>query len=60
VQIYINQLWPFHGFSSKISQRLINIDMELGYNYLDTRYTGAAFSTETDAQSGNTQEEDED
>ena len=34
--------------------------MELGHNYLDTRYTGAAFSTETDTQSGNTQEEDED
>jgi len=60
VQIYINQLWPFHGFSSKIRQILINIDMELGHNYLDTRYTGATFSTETSAQSGNTQEEDED
>jgi len=59
VQIYINQLWLFHGFSSKIRQRLINIDMELGYNYLDTRYTGATFSAETDAQSGNTQDEDE-
>ena len=53
------EVWLFHGFSFKIRQRLINIDMELGHNYLDTRYTGAAFSTETDAQSGNTQEEDE-
>lgn len=53
------EVWLFHGFSFKICQRLINIDMELGHNYLDTRYTGAAFSTETSAQSGNTQEEDE-
>ena len=33
--------------------------MELGYNYLDTRFTGATFSTETSAQSADiTQSED--
>ena len=33
--------------------------MELGYNYLDTRFTGATFSTETSAQSAEiTQSED--
>ena len=33
--------------------------MELGYNYLDTRFTGATFSTETSAQSAdNIQSED--
>jgi len=53
------EVWLFHGFSFKIRRRLVNIDMELGYNYLDTRFTGATFSTETDTQSGNTQEEDE-
>ena len=36
------------------------MNMEVGYNYLDTRFTGATFSTETSAQSGSTQEEDED
>ena len=36
------------------------MNMEVGYNYLDTRYPGATFSTETSAQSGNTHgEEDE-
>jgi len=53
------EVWLFHGFSFKIRIRFVNIDMELGYNYLDTRFTGATFSTETDTQSGNTQEEDE-
>ena len=33
--------------------------MELGYNYIDTRFTGATFSTETSAQSADiTQSED--
>ena len=51
------EVWLFHGFSFKIRRRFVNIDMELGYNYLDTRFTGATFSTETSAQSGSTQED---
>jgi hypothetical protein len=47
----MSQLWLFDGFSFKIRRRLVNIDMELGYNYLDTRFTGATWSTETSAQS---------
>ena len=47
----MSQLWLFDGFSFKISRRFVNIGMELGYNYLDTRFTGATFSTETSAQS---------
>jgi len=53
------EVWLFHGFSFKIRRRFVNIDMELGYNYLDTRFTGATFSTETSAQSADiTQSED--
>ena len=53
------EVWLFDGFSFKIRRRLVNIDMELGYNYLDTRFTGATFSTETSAQSAeSTQPED--
>jgi len=47
----MSQLWLFDGFSFKIRRRLVNIGMELGYNYLDTRFTGATWSTETSAQS---------
>ena len=55
------EVWLFDGFSFKIRRRLVNIDMELGYNYLDTRFTGATFSTETSAQSADiTQEDKED
>jgi len=55
----MSQLWLFDGFSFKIRRRLVNIGMELGYNYLDTRFTGATFSTETSAQSADiTQSED--
>ena len=55
----MSQLWLFDGFSFKIRRRFVNIDMELGYNYLDTRFTGATFSTETSAQSAeSTQSED--
>jgi hypothetical protein len=32
--------------------------MELGYNYLDTMFTGATFSTETSAQSADSTQED--
>jgi len=53
----MSQLWLFDGFSFKIRRRFVNIGMELGYNYLDTRFTGATFSTETSAQSGSTQED---
>ena len=37
----------------------INYYMELGYNYLDTRFTGASWSTETSAQSADSQENEE-
>jgi hypothetical protein len=47
----MSQLWLFDGFSFKIRRRFVNIGMELGYNYLDTRFTGATWSTETSAQS---------
>ena len=33
--------------------------MELGHNYLDTRFTGATWSTETSAQSANSEENEE-
>ena len=54
----MSQIWLFDGFSFKIRRRLVNIDMELGYNYLDTRFTGATWSTETSAQSADSTQED--